>query len=52
MLKYKEIKGNLVHTTAVINWNKLHIGKGNKIGPYVIIGNDPQHPRERNLGKI
>ncbi len=52
MLKYKKIKGNLVHKTAVINWSNLVIGKGNKIGPYVIIGNDPQHPKSKSNGKI
>ena len=24
MLKYKKIKGNLVHKSAVINWNKIN----------------------------
>jgi len=52
MLKYKKIKENLVHPTAIINWKKINIGKGNKIGPYVVLGNDPQHPNEKNLGKI
>ena len=52
MLKYKKIKGNLIHPTAIINWKKLDIGKGNKIGPYVVIGNEPQYPKEKNLGKI
>ena len=47
MLKYKKIKNNLVHETAVINWDKLLIGKGNKIGPYVVIGNDAQHPKKK-----
>ena len=52
MLKYKKIKDNLVHVTAVINWKKLIIGKGNKIGPYVVIGNDAQHPNKKSSGKI
>ena len=52
MLKYKKIKNNLVHETAVINWKKLIIGKGNKIGPYVVIGNDAQHPKTKSNGKI
>ena len=38
MIKYKKIKGNLVHKSAVINWNNINIGKGNIIGPYVVIG--------------
>ena len=28
------------------------IGVGNKIGPYVVIGNDAQHPNSNNKGKI
>ena len=52
MLKYKKIKDNLVHITAVINWKKLIIGKGNKIGPYVVIGNDAQYPNKQSSGKI
>lgn len=52
MIKYKKIKGNLVHKTAIINWNKLDIGKGNLIGPNVIIGTDAQHPKEKSYGII
>ena len=52
MLKYKKIKGNIVHETAVINWKNLKIGKNNKIGPYVVIGNDAQYPGKRSKGKI
>ena len=52
MLKFKKIKGNLVHNTAVINWNKLLIGKGNIIGPYVVIGNNAQHPKSKSNGVI
>ena len=52
MLKYKKIKGNLIHNTAVINWSKLTIGKGNKIGPYVVIGNNAQHPNNKSKGSI
>ena len=26
-LKFKKIRGNLIHSTAVINWNKIKIGK-------------------------
>ena len=25
MLKYQKIKGNLVHKSAVINWNKINM---------------------------
>jgi UDP-N-acetylglucosamine acyltransferase len=52
MLKYKKIKGNLIHKTAVINWSKLSIGKGNTIGPYVVIGNSAQHPKSKSKGVI
>ena len=52
MIKFKKIKGNLVHTSAVINWDRLDIGKGNLIGPNVIIGTDAQHPRDKSIGKI
>jgi len=52
MLKYKKIKKNLVHETAVINWGRLSIGEGNKIGPYVVIGNDAQHPKKKSSGII
>ena len=52
MLNYKKINNNLIHITAVINWRKVEIGKGNKIGPYVVIGNDAQHPKKKSSGKI
>ena len=52
MLKFKKIKGNYVHTTAVINWKSLIIGKGNTIGPYVVIGNQAQWKGKKNVGKI
>ena len=52
MLKFKRIKGNLIHKTAVINWNKLKIGKGNIIGPYVVIGGNAQHPKSKSKGII
>ena len=52
MLNYLKKKGNLVHKTAVINWRNLSIGKNNIIGPFVVIGNVPQHPRLKCNGKI
>ena len=52
MLKFKKIKGNLIHETAIINWKKLDIGKNNIIGPYVVIGNRAQHPNAKSVGKI
>ena len=50
--KFKKIKGNFVHPTAVINWKKVNIGKKNIIGPYVVIGNLPQWPKRKSIGKI
>ena len=52
MIKFKKIKGNFVHSTAVINWKSLIIGIGNTIGPYVIIGNQAQWKNKKNSGKI
>ena len=52
MHKYLKIKKNLVHSTAVINWKKIKIGSGNIIGPYVVIGNKPQHPQKKGNGFI
>jgi len=52
VLKFKKIRGNLIHETAVINWKKLDIGKNNIIGPYVVIGNRAQHPNAKSVGKI
>jgi len=52
MLKFKKIKGNLVHKTAVVNWKEIKIGKGNIIGPYVVIGNMPQWKDKKTVGKI
>ena len=52
MLKYKKIKGNFIHKTAVINWKRISIGKNNIIGPYVVIGNFAQHPRLKSFGII
>ena len=52
MLKYKIIKGNKIHSTSVINWKKVVLGKNNIIGPYVVIGNHAQHPKQKSYGKI
>ena len=52
MLKYLKIKNNLVHKTALINWKKIKIGKGNVFGPYVVIGNRPQWPKKKSNGYI
>ena len=52
MLKFKKIKGNLIHPTAIINWDELIIGKGNIIGPYVVIGNKAQWKNKKILEKL
>ena len=52
MLKFKKIKGNFVHSTAVVDWKSLVIGKDNTIGPYVVIGNQAQWKNKKNTGKI
>ena len=52
MLKFKKIKGNFIHPTAIINWKSLIIGKGNTIGPYVVIGNVAQWKGRKSIGKI
>ena len=52
MLNFISKKGNLIHKTAVINWKKLAIGKNNIIGPYSVIGNFAQHPKENSNGII
>ena len=52
MLKFKKIKGNFVHSTAVVDWKSLVIGKENTIGPYVVIGNQAQWKNKKNFGKI
>ena len=42
-MEWEEIEGNEVHSTAIVNWEQISIGTGNKIGPYVCIGTDAQH---------
>jgi len=49
MFKYLKIKKNLVHPTAIINWKRVLIGTDNIIGPYVVIGNHPQHPKKKQM---
>ena len=52
MTNFRKIKGNLIHKSSIINWDKVKIGKGNIIGPNVIIGTEAQHPYEKSDGKI
>lgn len=49
---FKEIDGNLIHETALINWNVVDIGRGNKIYPYATIGFDAVHLREKSEGIV
>jgi UDP-N-acetylglucosamine acyltransferase len=51
-MKFIKIKDNLIHSTAVIDWKNLKIGKNNEIGPYCVIGNSAQHPQKKSCGKI
>ena len=52
MYKYRKIKQNLVHTTAVVNWKKIVIGTGNIIGPYAVLGSKAQHPTKKSSGIV
>lgn len=49
---FEEINGNLIHKTAIINWDVVDIGIGNKIYPYATIGFDAVHMREKSEGII
>ena len=45
-------EGNKIHESAVVNWGRVSIGSGNKIGPGVCIGTDAQHRNEDSVGEI
>ena len=49
---YEFLNGNLVHKTAQINWNRVSIGVGNKIGPFCVIGGESQHRHYSSFGEI
>ena len=49
---WRERHGNKIHDTAIIDWDRVDIGTGNEIGPYVCIGTDAQHRTEPSDGKI
>lgn len=49
---FKEIKGNLVHPSAIVYWDRISIGTGNIIYPYVCIGTDAQHLKQPSSGII
>jgi UDP-N-acetylglucosamine acyltransferase len=50
--RWYDYKNNKIHTTAEVNWDRVEIGSGNEIGPYVCIGTDAQHTREESSGNI
>lgn len=50
--EYSEISENLIHKTAIINWDRVKIGKGNVIGPYSCIGTEPPNISENSNGLI
>ena len=52
MIHYIKIKNNYVHKSSIVNWDKIDIGRGNVIGPNVIIGTDAQDPYKKSKGKI
>ena len=50
--QYENIKGNLIHKTAIINWERVRIGEGNTIGPYSCVGTEPPNVSEVSEGFI
>ena len=51
-MEWKRINGNSVHDTAIVNWDDIDIGTGNKIYPHCCIGMDAQHVRAQSAGKV
>ena len=45
---YEEYFDNLIHKTAIVNWDRVVIGKGNVIGPYSCIGTEPPNILENS----
>lgn len=45
---YEELvkKNNTIHPTAVINWEKVQMGNGNVVGPFVCRGTDAQRKNQ------
>jgi UDP-N-acetylglucosamine acyltransferase len=52
VLGFRNINGNLIHETAVIDWNVVKMGTGNKIFPFAAIGLEAQHIRAKSEGTI
>ena len=49
---FENIDGNLIHKTAIINWDRVQLGKGNTIGPYTCIGTEPPNISQVSDGII
>ncbi len=43
---------NIIHPTAIINWEKVELGTGNIIGPYVCIGMNPMTYLQESEGLV
>lgn len=50
--EYKVVRGNLIHKTAVVAWDKIKIGTGNIIGPFACIGTEAQHRGKKSMGCV
>ena len=49
---YQYIDGNLIHRTAIINWERVRLGRGNTIGPYACVGTEPPNVSEVSDGFV
>jgi len=49
---YIEISGNLIHITAIVNWERVEIGQGNVIGPYSCIGTESPNISNFSNGNV
>ena len=49
---YEFIAGNLIHKTAIINWERVRLGIGNTIGPYACVGTEPPNVSEVSDGIV
>ena len=49
---YEYIAGNLIHKTAIINWERVRLGTGNTIGPYACVGTEPPNVSEVSDGFV
>lgn len=49
---YEYIDGNLIHKTAIINWERVRLGTGNTIGPYTCVGTEPPNVSEVSDGFV